>query len=213
VLVFIDESGDAGFKFGRGSSKYFVIAAVVFTDNFSADSCDRAIEALRRDHAFSLEREFHFTECSDKLREAFFRCVAPEAFSYYAFVIDKARLYAGAPTFSDGKSFYQFAVSVVCDNARKLMRDAKVVIDKHGDRAFKQQLEKTLKRQMTDADGCCLIRKVRMEASHSNNLVQLADMVCGAVARSYNAAMPEGGRFRKLLVRRERRVQLWPQKW
>jgi hypothetical protein len=169
VLVFIDESGDAGFKFDKGSSRYFVITAVVFTDNFEADACDRAINCLRHEQGFPLGREFHFTECSDRVREAFFRGIAGEAFGFYSFVIDKRKIYADAATFRDGKSFYQFAVSIVCENTRKLLSDAKVVIDKHGDRAFKQQLEKTLKQQMTDGEGNCLIRKVRMEASHSNN--------------------------------------------
>src|ERR1700676_769337 len=38
---------------------------------------------------------------------------------------------------------------------------------------------------MVDAEGNCRLRKVTMEASHTNNLVQLADMICGAVGRSF----------------------------
>jgi hypothetical protein len=185
VLVFIDESGDPGFKFGCGSSKYFVITAVIFTSNFFAEACDRSIEALRRKLRFTGSREFHFTECSNKVREEFLRCVATEEFYYHAFAINKENLSRQAQTFQDGKSFYQFAVSIVCDNARTLLREAKVVIDKNSDRAFRQQLEKHLKREMTDSSGNCLIRKVAMEHSHSNNLVQLSDMVCGAVTGHY----------------------------
>jgi hypothetical protein len=210
VLVFIDESGDSGFKFSKGSSKYFVIAAVIFTENFAAAACDRSIEALKHQVGFRARREFHFTGCSDNIREAFLRTVASEDFCFHAFVLNKERLWANAPTFQDRKSFYRFAVSIVCENARSLLRNAKVVIDKHGDRAFKQQLEKDLKKQMTDENGNCLIRKVGMEASHSNNLVQLADMVCGAVARSFNVNTAEGRRFREYVRRREKRVQLWP---
>lgn len=206
----MDESGDSGFKFGRGSSNYFVITAVIFNSDFAAEACDRSIECLKRNIRFHLGREFHFSECSDRVREAFFRCVATEDFCYHAFVINKQRLSAQAKTFQDGKTFYRFAVSIVCENARGLLSDAKIVIDKNGDRFFRQQLEKHLKQQMTDTDGNCLIRKVGMEASHSNNLVQLADMICGAVARSFNAGSLEGQRFRACLRKREKRVQLWP---
>lgn len=45
-----------------------------------------------------------------------------------------------------------------------------------------------------------------MEASHSNNLIQLADMVCGSVARSCGH---EDDRFRRLIGPRERFVQTW----
>ncbi len=33
MLVFIDDSGDPGFKFEKGSSKYFVIALVIFKES------------------------------------------------------------------------------------------------------------------------------------------------------------------------------------
>jgi Protein of unknown function (DUF3800) len=207
----MDESGDSGFKFDCGSSRYFVITAVIFAENFSADACDRSIDCLRQKLGFVSRREFHFSECPDKIREEFFRCVAAEDFLYHAFVINKQCLYPGANNFRDGKSFYQFAVSIVCENARSLLQDAKIVIDKNGDRAFKRELESRMKKQMVDGNGNCLIRKVAMEASHSNNLVQLADMVCGAVARSFNTNDDaQKDRFRKLIKRREKRVQFWP---
>ena len=210
MLVFIDESGDSGFKFGRGSSRYFVITAVIFNSEFAADACDRSIEGLKRKLGFHVGREFHFSQCSDKIRGEFFRCVAAEDFCYHAFVINKQMLSAQAKTFQDGKSFYRFAVSIVCENARSLLCDAKIVIDKNGDRFFRQQLEKHLKEQMIDGSGNCLIRKVGMEASHSNNLVQLADMICGAVARSFNTGTVEGHRYRNYVKRREKRVSFWP---
>jgi hypothetical protein len=186
---------------------------VIFAGNFSADACNRTIDCLRQKLGFVSGREFHFSDCSDKIREEFFRCVAGEDFLYHAFVINKQRLYPGTYIFQDGKSFYQFAVSIVCENARSLLQDAKIVIDKNGDRAFKRELEleNRMKKQMIDGDGNCLIRKVVMEASHSNNLVQLADMVCGAIARSFNANdHTQRDQFRKLVKRCEKRVQFLP---
>ncbi len=40
MLVFIDESGDTGLKIDKGSSKYFVIALVIFEDHEEAIACD-----------------------------------------------------------------------------------------------------------------------------------------------------------------------------
>ena len=48
MLVFVDESGDPGFKFASGSSIFFIVAAAIFPYSFSADACDRSIEELRR---------------------------------------------------------------------------------------------------------------------------------------------------------------------
>jgi hypothetical protein len=45
VLVFIDDAGDPGFKFARGSSRFFVVAYVVFDDRTDAeDACRRMQE-------------------------------------------------------------------------------------------------------------------------------------------------------------------------
>jgi len=39
MLVLIDESGDCGLKFGRGSSDYFVVVALLFSGEFSMGAC------------------------------------------------------------------------------------------------------------------------------------------------------------------------------
>jgi hypothetical protein len=212
MLVFIDESGDSGFQFDRGSSRYFVIVALIFADEIAAEACESAIELLRKELAFPPSREFHFKSCSDKVREAFFRCIANERFGYYGFVLDKRGLCSPGIEFRDGKEFYEYAVSVVCESARGILKDAKVTIDKNGDRAFKDRLQKTLKRQMTDDAGLCPIRKLGMQASHSNSLLQLADMVCGALARSFQSEKAGSAHFRKFVCLKERWVEVWPEK-
>jgi hypothetical protein len=47
MLVFVDESGDSGMKGKDGSSAFFVINAVLFEENESAEECDRAINKMR----------------------------------------------------------------------------------------------------------------------------------------------------------------------
>jgi hypothetical protein len=91
MLVLIDESGDCGLKFDKGSSPYFTCLAVVFSSSFAADACDRSIDELRRTLKKELRYEFHFTNCSDAIRTEFFRAVAPEEFTYAGFVVDKRK--------------------------------------------------------------------------------------------------------------------------
>jgi len=205
MLVLIDESGDCGFKFGSGSSELFVCVAVVFSDAFSADACERAINGLR----FKLHKptgfEFHFSDSSNRVREAFFKTVNHETFRYAGFVVDKRKLYA--ERFRDPKQVYEFSVGIVCEQVKPLLDNSKIILDRSGDRAFKLRLEKTLKRQMKNPDGSCGIRKVTMEHSHSNNLIQLADMVCGALMRSCASS---DDRFRDLIRGKEKFVQIWP---
>lgn len=47
MLVFIDDSGDPGFKLDKGSSAFFVIALVIFDDEMQAEKVAIAIKELR----------------------------------------------------------------------------------------------------------------------------------------------------------------------
>ncbi len=49
MLVFIDDSGDPGFKLDKGSSKFFVISLVIFNDNLEAEKTDTG--AIRRSYS------------------------------------------------------------------------------------------------------------------------------------------------------------------
>ncbi len=205
MLVLIDESGDCGLKFGRGSSDFFTCVAVVFSTPFAADACDRSIDELRRRMNKRLQYEFHFTNCSGAIRTAFLRAMVSEEFRYAGFVVDKRKLHS--ERFNDPKEVYEFSVGIVCEHIRPLLNNSKIILDKSGDRAFRTKLEKGLKAQLTDADGSCLIKKVAMEHSHGNNLIQLADMVCGAVGRSITSGE---NTYRDLVRAREKFVQIWP---
>lgn len=46
MIVFIDESGDAGFKIGKGSSTFFVISLIIFDDELEAEETALRIKNL-----------------------------------------------------------------------------------------------------------------------------------------------------------------------
>jgi len=207
MLVLIDESGDCGLKFDQGSSEFFTCVAVMFSSAFAADACDRAIDGFRLQLNQGPRHEFHFTNCSDAIRREFFRAMSSEEFKFAGFVVDKRKLYS--QRFNDPKQVYEFSVSIVCEHIRPLLDSSKIILDKSGDRAFRTKLEKGLRSRLVDPDGNTLVKKVTMEHSHSNNLIKLADMVCGAVGRSVTSG---DGRYRNLTKHREKFVQVWPPK-
>ena len=208
MLVFIDESGDSGMKKREGSSQYFFVTAVMFEDNEDAAACDVRIDRLREEMRLHPRFEFHFNSCSDAFRKQFLQTIGPFHFFYHVFGLNKHRLWSDG--FQDRHSFYKYATGLVFENARPHLRNAKVVIDKTGNHEFRAHLAKYLKRKMNEGGAELLIRKVSMEGSHTNNLLQVADMVCGAVARSYNQQKKECGIYRELVSHRELRVQVWP---
>ena len=60
-----------------------------------------------------------------------------------------------------------------------------------------------------DEPGQRYIKSLKVQNSAKNNLVQLADMVAGAIYRSMGAK-PDAREYRRLLGHREISVQVWP---
>lgn len=207
MLVFIDESGDSGMNGKPGSSRLFVVTAILIEENEDAEECDGRISVLKQELRLNENFEFHFNSCSDTFRRRFLETVAGCNFFYYSIVLNKAKLWG--PGFKYKESFYKYAAGLVFENAKAHLVEATVVLDECGNREFKLQLSKYLRRRMNDGKRV-LIKKVRMEPSHSNNLLQLADMVCGAVNRSFDTLREHRMEFRRLVNARELKVQVWP---
>ncbi|MBZ1345534.1 MAG: DUF3800 domain-containing protein [Candidatus Nealsonbacteria bacterium] len=203
MLVFIDESGDAGLKIKKGSSRYFVIALVSFEENEEATACDQRIELLKRELKLSQGAEFKFNKLRKDQRLKFFEAVAPYAFFYFAIIINKEKLYGDG--FKIKESFYKYTCSLVFENAKPYFKEAIIVIDGSGSREFKRQLKTYLRKKI----GTSIIKKVKIQSSHSNNLLQLADMVAGATHRSFTK---KGDKevYRKVIKAKEIYAQFWP---
>jgi len=204
MLVFIDESGDTGRKIGKGSSQYFIVVLVMFEENDDAIACDQRIALLHKELHLPVTYEFKFNKMRKDTRMAFLRAVSPYDFFYFGIVINKDPKKLTGTGFSVKESFYKYACSLVFSHAKPNLKNAIVVIDGSGSRAFKRELQSYLKRKVGDP-----IKKVKIQSSHSNNLIQLADVVAGSLHRSYTQK-DDRNDYRPLLKPREIKVQVWP---
>jgi hypothetical protein len=78
MLIFIDESGDPGFKMEKGSTAAFIAALVAFKDHSVARKTQATIDALAT--RLRIQPEFKFSKCRDEVRDAFFSAVKPHDF-------------------------------------------------------------------------------------------------------------------------------------
>lgn len=193
MLVFIDESGDPGFKVSKGSSPTFVIALVAFSDRDEAIKAEGLINNLAKD--LKVNPEFKFSSCHPLIRDRFFSGLQSVDYCVRALVVKKERIHS-AHLRSDKEAFYSFFVKSMLKFDNGLLRNAKIVIDGSGDREFKKELASYLKRHT--APGA--IKDVRFSESRRDKLVQLADMCTGAIARSYRADRKDSDRWRKALA-------------
>jgi hypothetical protein len=208
VLAFIDESGDPGRRTGQGSSAFFTVVMVTFEDNEEAGACDQRIGLLRRELSLPQGYEFHFYSNSRKVRLAFLEAVSPYDFFYHAFSLNKDpnKLYGKGFNFKG--PLYKYVCGLVLENAKAYLADATVVIDKSGDREFRNQLAAYLRRKMREG-GRNPIRSVKMEESRTNNLLQLADYAAGVTNRWVNNRL-DAGQYRRFIASREIQARVWP---
>jgi hypothetical protein len=192
MLVFIDESGDPGFKVDKGSTPVFTVAMVIFADGQAAAQTERVISGAQA--RLRVKPEFKFTKASDPVRDGFFAAVCRCPFLVRAIVVRKEAIYSPHLR-TDKEDFYRFFVRQMMAYDGGELDQARVVIDGSGEREFRRKLGSALRRQVGQK-----LKEVRFSDSRSDQLVQLADMCAGAIARSYRSDRgSDAGRWRLAL--------------
>jgi hypothetical protein len=192
MLIFIDESGDAGFKLNRGSTALFVAALVAFQDVEEARATQVAIDTLAA--RLRIHPEFKFSKCRSEIRDAFFKAVTPFEFSVRALVVQKAFTRSLNPN-ARKEAFYSFFIKSMLKFDDGLLEGARIIIDGSGDREFKRQMAAYFRGHV----GRGRLKSIRFSNSSSDRLIQLADMCAGAIARSFKTDRPDRSRWRDML--------------
>jgi hypothetical protein len=194
MFVFIDESGDPGFKTDAGASAIFVAVMVIFE---TAEDAARTQLAIENSEARKQNpREFKFSKSSIKIRDLFFVAVKNCNFKVRAIDVRKEKIRSDRLR-TDKEKFYEFFVKNMLDYDGGILKKARIIIDGSGDREFRRNLQAALRRRL----GAEVMQDLRFKDSKTDSLIQLADMCAGAIARSYGTKK-DAGRWRKKLGNR-----------
>ena len=210
MLVFVDESGDTGRKIGQGSSQFFVVALVIFKDDYVAAACSDAIDRVREELGLGLRFEFHFAKNNHRIREAFLEAVSHYRFRFHAFALNKDPNELYGDGFYNPSSLYKFAARIAFENALKQLDQAKVRFDKSGNRKFQKELKGYLNRRVNQRSGRQPIYRIASKESHGDNLLQLADYVAGVSNRMITGKKGGAELHRAYLQSKEIRTRVWP---
>lgn len=190
MLVFIDESGDAGFKIA--SSLSLVIALVIFDDYTQADRTRQVIKDVMR--ATGQKPEFKFSKCSNANKEEFFKAIRSCKFRIKYISVSK-KIITSEYLRKYPIQFYNFALKSVISHSD--LTNAKIRIDGNS----KKDLSKALIAYLRANTMPGSIDKLRMVDSRSEELIQLADMVVGALARPWNSAGKKDASVWKTMIK------------
>ncbi|MDP1845936.1 MAG: DUF3800 domain-containing protein [Candidatus Moranbacteria bacterium] len=197
MLVFIDDSGDAGFKLNKGSTEYFVISAVIFDDNLEAEKTAVAIKELRRNIGFSDKVEFKFNKSKKKVRENFLQTVNKFKFRIRSLVVDK-KIIRSDELKNNKDSFYSYMIKTLLKYNNTTISDASIKIDGSGDRVFRRSFVAYLRKQLNSRQTK-IIKQCRLVNSKSNVLIQMADMIAGSIRRNRDTAKTDHAIYRNII--------------
>jgi len=101
------------------------------------------------------------------------------------------------------ESFYRYAVKMVLKHSFGTIQEARLKIDGHGDREFRRELQSYLRRELTPRPGQSrILSDLKIVNSQTNVLIQLADMVAGAVRRHAEGEKDDAGLYRDAINKR-----------
>ena len=203
MLVFIDESGDPGFRINKGSSKYFVIVLIIFDDDIEAENTAKKIKNLKINLGKSEKFEFKFNKCKKEIRLSFLKSIQNCKFRIRAIIFDKEKIYSDHLRNSKD-SFYNFALAQLLKNNGNNILNARIKIDGSGDKKFRQNLENYLKKKI-NLEGK-IISNLRFCDSEKNLLIQLSDMIAGSIRRHYENQDNDCEEYRKIIKKREENI-------
>ena len=180
-LIFIDDSGDPGFKLKRGSSQLFVIACVVFDSPISAEYTAASLKMLKEQMGWRQEREFKFHRANDEQKKLFFSTVKKHDFKIRAVVVDKSKI--TEPNLKKSESFYSYVIQKVLDEYKE-MKKARISLDGSGNKNYRKKSTAKI-RQAVNKNSRRMV-EFRLVDSRDSVLIQLADMVAGATMAKYD---------------------------
>lgn len=183
MLVFIDDSGDTGFKLGEGSTNYFIIAMVIFDDELEAEKTAIAIKELKRKINFGDKTEFRFFKTCHNYRIKFLETVNQYDFRIRALIVDKSKIYS-AELKNNKNSFYAYFIKEAIKKSGTILR-AKIRIDGSGDRIFRRKFFTYLRQELNNSNKK-VMENCKMIDSKTDVLIQMADMIAGSINRAQN---------------------------
>lgn len=179
-LVFIDDSGDPGFK-KDASSSVFVIAGVVFTNPKDATRINKAITEYRRLLGWRDGHEFKFRTTAKGIKIHFLEIMSRFDFKIYAVYIRKTD-YPNDYSPSNSQELYNWATKELLT----IMPLNKAVVITDGKYTKQYRLRvKAYIRQSLNAKNVMKIESFDVHDSRRDNLIQLADVIAGSINRSF----------------------------
>ena len=191
-FVFIDDSGDPGLI--KSSTSHFIVAAVLVVTSENYVRIMTALSGFRAGLGWGELDELKFSKTRKSVIINLLKYIRQFDFEAYALVIDKSKMTA-PPQLSSGETLYQYAIKELL--TRLYLRDPIIFVDGVTNKKHIQHTRAYL-RQALRQQGVTKC-KITFVDSRKDALVQLADIVAGSIARSFDKEKTDHNDYLELL--------------
>lgn len=207
MQIFVDESGDPGFLIEGGSSRFFVVAVVIFEDDNQAGQARVALENLG--HRWSKPKKFElkFSKLSEAERVEALHVATKFSFKIRAVIFDKVRMNE-LQLQHFKKNYYQYAIRSLLDRPDSNLTNSILKIDTFGEDAYRQGLVDYFTKHICNPDDQTKCQLVFQDSKY-DVLIQLADLIAGALRKSFEITHDDSQIYREVISDHEEDIKVF----
>lgn len=165
-------------NFGKGASRYFV---PVFISTPKPDRLRETLANVRERLDLNPAHEFKFHKMtSTEIRNEVFAALANSDFEAWALIVDKTHLPKIFETTESLDIYTHFVTELLSVIPAELQKDATLILDEFGSTP---DLRTELRRAMLKRHMPRLFKRVIIRPSNRESLIQVADLMAGAIMR------------------------------
>ena len=173
----MDWSGDAGFRFRRGSSRHISVACVTSPIPF-----DETLSDIRASNELGKSFYFHFSDASETIKPAFFQTLAQTEIRGVVLRVDKSRLQPEFHRMRGMNLIAHFVAENICRLPESMIANHSLIFDGSRDettviRAIRVGVSARLRLL-----GKPLLDRVAARPAQEEAGLQVADMLAGAAS-------------------------------
>lgn len=179
-LIFVDDSGDPGFK--HNSSNNFVMAAAFFVEAEASDSIMCEMNKYRQELGWQYNHEFKFTKNPKNIVIEILNRIKKYDFKIYAVYIEKKDFRETNPKYLsifNRENSYDWMIKELLNDMP--LQNAKITIDGRSSRQNMKNTKTYLRRKIHNSQ---MVIDIKFEDSVRTSLLQLADLIAGSINRS-----------------------------
>lgn len=207
MQIFIDESGDPGFRIEEGSSRFFIVALIIFNDHSQADKATSALNNLKKQWKKKESFEFKFTKLSKTERVKVLKTAIQFNFKIRALIFDKVKMNE-LQLEHFKKNYYQYAIRSLLEHRDCLIQNSEIRVDSFGESYYRERLVNYFNEHLCSSPEETHQHLI-FQDSKFNVLIQLADLVAGSLRKSFDKSTDDAQVYRDIFADKEEDIKVF----